>query len=142
MSRVYKVTAEGLSAYMKHNYMAETAVVGETSDGFILQNGKKVQQLSKNAVEGWMLDHGHVPGMGFDAVSDRDKAIFHKNRTTNTVVKAEEKAYQATTKDENLQAYHNQLKSTRLANARAEVHKPTVKPYKGNKSYSGAGTNQ
>jgi len=142
MSRVYKVTEEGLASYMKHNYMSETAVIGETSDGFILQNGRKIKPLSKHAVESWMLDHGHVPNMGYDAMSERDRAIFHQNRTTNSTVKAEEKAYQATTKDSNLQAFHDTQKSTRQANARADAHQPIVQPWKGSKSYTGSGTNQ
>ena len=141
MKRQYKIVPEALASYMAQN-LHKSVIVGETDDTYMVQNGKKVHQLQKNAVESFALDHGFVQGQGYDAMSEQNKGTFQSNRKKDTVAKREAVAYQATTKDENLQAYHNQLTSTRRANAQAEVHKPTVKPYKGNKSYSGSGTNQ
>ncbi len=151
MARHYKITEDSLSAYMQHTYMSGTAVVGETSDGFILQNGSKVHQVSKNNVEKFALDHGYVPNMGHDAMSEQDKAIFEGNRSRNTnTIKAKE-SKEATYKDENLEKYHNQLPSTRKERAQKQAFMDNQANgngpiegvnYKGNKSYKGTGTNQ
>ena len=117
--RTYKhLTVDGLNEYMKQNHLAETAVVGETQDSFLLQRGKSVKPVKKSHVESWMLDNGLVPGMGIDALSSQDKMIYEDNRAKNTVVQKEQKAKAAAVKDENLEAYYNQTKEKRLADAK------------------------
>ncbi len=148
MSRTYKITEQSLGAYMKFNKMAETAVVGEGADSFILQNGNKVSPLPKAAVEAWAINHGFVEGLGYDALSEQDKGTFHSNQRRNTSVVAEREAKRAGMKDENLQAYHAQKKETILSDA---MHKANMrntddgtdlsKVALGNKSY-GKATNQ
>ena len=151
-NRIYKVTEEGLAAYMRFNKMAETAVVGETADGFILQNGKKVQPLSKNIVESWMLDHGFVPGMGYDALSEQDKAVFEGNRSRNTTQQKEQSMKKYDERDDVMQGYYDQLPSTRAARGATAASGNLVDNadgpiegvhYRGRKSYpKGTGTNQ
>ncbi len=119
--RQYKITEDSLGAYMKHNYLKETAIVGETEHGILVQNGSKVQQIPKNNIEAWCLNNGLVPGQGVDAMSDMDKAIYKGNRARNTDVRAEAAAREASTKDSNLQAYHAQKKDTIRANAQHEA---------------------
>ena len=141
--RKYRFGSEALTSYMKQNFLAESAIVGEIDDAYIIQRGKKVSQLSKAAVESFALEHGFIKGQGYDALSEQDKGTFINNRSKNTMAMKEAEAYQATLKDENLQEYHNQLKTTRQTNARREAHQDTVKPWKGDMSYSaGGGTNQ
>ena len=150
-NRKYKITEESLAAYMAHNKRS-SAVVGETEDGYIIQNGKKVHQISKNVVENFALDHGFVEGMGYDAMPVQKKAAAEASRRNDTAVKQEMEAYKASLKDENLQSYHNQLPSTRLANAMDDAGQRIIKDaqgpikgvhYKGNMKYpQGGGTNQ
>ena len=149
--RKYHITEDSLAAYMAHNKRS-SAVVGETEDGYIIQNGKKVHQISKNEVENFALDHGFVEGMGYDAMPEHKKAIAEGNRKKDTSYRQEVEAYKASTKDENQQGYHDQLKSTRLTKSMDDAGQQTIRDaqgpikgvhYKGNMKYpQGGGTNQ
>lgn len=141
--RVYAIDERIVGAYMANNFMAESGIVDERADSFVVQNGKRVQSLSKAAVEKWALDHGFVEGRGFDAMSEQDKNVFLANRDRNTMNVRERKSKEFGMKDENLEKFHNQKKETRQTrgrNAAADnvdaggigpVEGVHYKPYKG-----------
>lgn len=149
--RVYKIDENSLAAYMAHNKRS-SVIVGETEDGFIVQNGKKVHQIPKGDVENFALDNGFVEGMGYDALPEHKKDIAKASRMKDTAYKQEQEAYKNSLKEENLQGYHNQLRSTRLSNAIDAETMQNIKNeqgpikgvhYKGNMKYpKGGGTNQ
>ena len=134
---------------MQHNKLAESGIVGEMEDKFLVKNGNKISPLPKAAVESWAMSHGFIENMGYDALPAHEKAKFQGNRQRNTMHVKEREARLASTKDENLQAYHNQKKDTRLDNA---MHKDRMNNmqgadgpiegvhYKGGMKYKGKGT--
>lgn len=148
--REYQISEASISAFMKHSYTANTAIIGELPDAFVLQNGKKTYQVKKNAVEKFALDHGFVEGMGYDALPERDKAVFEGNRSRNTMARKENASREFGMKDETLQGFHDQLPSTRSANAQHQASMRTLddgvdlsKVALGGKSYGkGKATNQ
>ncbi|OYZ26139.1 MAG: hypothetical protein B7Y23_02820 [Sulfurovum sp. 16-42-52] len=124
MARRYMTNEIHLAAYVSRNFAGEVQVMGETADGYIIKTkAGGVRQLQKNTIESWSLNEGLIGGMGVDALSDRDKAIAEANRHNDTNRRKERESYAATTKEENMQAYHNQLPETRLAHAQDEAFK-------------------
>lgn len=138
----YKITERSLKAYVEKNFIAGRVIVGENEDAYYTQKGNKVEPLQKKTVSEWSLKHGYIEGMGFNSLSEQDQGTFIANRAKNATVEAERDAAKGYT-TENLEAYKAQTKEGRLENARNNKAKGSeVQPWKGNKGYSGEGTNR
>lgn len=144
MSRVYKIDEVTVGAYMQSNRLAESSIVGEMSDQFLVKRGNKISPLKKAEVEKWAINHGFVEGLGYDAMSDQDKGTAETNRQRNTMRVKEEASRLAANKDENLKAYHDQLPETRMRRAKDKDQLENIKradgpikgiDYKGDKTY-------
>lgn len=137
MSRIYKINTASTTAYMKAKHMANTAIVGETADKFLLQNGEKMSSLPKGAVEDWALDNGYVRGMGVDALPERDRIAYEANKEQNTMRQKERASKEYGARDDVIEGYHSQKKETRLARSKAaaDVDAPKPQAWKGNMSY-------
>ena len=135
MKRIYKIDEEIVSRYMSAHKMAESSIVGEQPDSFLVQNGKKMSPLSKNAVEDWAIDNGLVEGLG----AGKGSPVHHTMDKRHEEIKAgitpeTEAAYQAQTRDGRFAAG----KASAEANAQ-----PSEQPWKGSKQYpKSGGTNQ
>jgi len=129
--RIYKHSPESLASYMTQN-LHKSIIVGETTDTYMIQNGKKMSSIPKGAVEAFALDHGFIAGQGYDALSEQDKGTFQTNRRQSTMAQREG-ATIANTGDEALQGYHSQLKSTRESRGKESARKAVDEgpvPYK------------